>query len=113
MSAGRRHRAGTSRGRKAGFTLIEILAALAILGTTLVVLLDSHYAALSLHLQTQDLVRMSGYLELAVGIAEVEVADPTQSALQMSSASDLGPLKDTPAQFMVAIGLAARGAADL
>ncbi|MFA6244614.1 MAG: type IV pilus assembly protein PilM, partial [Candidatus Hydrogenedentales bacterium] len=43
----------------------------------------------------------------------VELADPTHSALMMGPEHLLGKLLEQPAQFMVAVGLAARGMADL
>ena len=59
--------------RDGGFTLIEIMAAVAILGTGLLVLLDAHYAALRLFNDTREAVLMQGFLERALGQAEVEV----------------------------------------
>lgn len=56
-----------------GFTLMEIMAAVAILGTGLLVLLDSHYAALRLFNDTREAVLMQGFLERTLGQAEVEV----------------------------------------
>ena len=56
-----------------GFTLIEIMAALAILGTALLVLLDTHYKALTLHVDTREAIVMNALTEWAVGQAEIEV----------------------------------------
>lgn len=56
-----------------GFTLIEVVAALAILGTALVVLLDAHYTALRLQTETADAVLRSQLLESVVARAEVGV----------------------------------------
>jgi len=47
-----------------------------------------------------------------LGIA-VELADPTHSALAMGPDHAVSKMLDHPAQFMVAVGLAARGMADL
>ncbi len=43
----------------------------------------------------------------------VEVANPLESALLLRSGSDAGVMNEQPAQFMVAVGLAARGASQL
>lgn len=43
----------------------------------------------------------------------VEVANPMDSALLIRSGSDAGLMSEQPAQFMVAVGLAARGASQL
>ncbi len=48
-----------------------------------------------------------------LGVETVEVADPAESALRLGSRSAVAPLLEHPAQFMVAVGLAARGMADL
>lgn len=52
-------------------------------------------------------------LEAELGFEGIEVADPTESALILGPERDILPLLDHPAQFMVAVGLAARGMADL
>jgi prepilin-type N-terminal cleavage/methylation domain-containing protein len=57
----------------AGFTLIEVMVALAILGVSAMVLLDAHYNALRLHADTRDQVLAQQFLEEAVGQAEVQV----------------------------------------
>jgi len=56
-----------------GFTLIEVLAALAILGTALFVLLTTHNAALSLHQDIDDAATWRHLTEAAVSMAEVEI----------------------------------------
>ncbi len=48
-----------------------------------------------------------------LGFEQIEVADPSQSALLLGSDRNIAPLLAQPAQFMVAVGLAARGAAEL
>lgn len=64
----------TSRPSKnQGFTLIEVLAALAILGTGLFILLDSHFAAMNLFDATRQTVILRQLVERAVGEAEIEV----------------------------------------
>jgi len=59
--------------REAGFTLIEVLAALAILGASLFVLLDNHYRALQLHDGTRESVQWDRLLGFALGVAEADV----------------------------------------
>ncbi len=61
----------------AGFTLIEIMVALAILGMSAMVLLDAHYNALRLHADTRDQVLAQQFLEEAMGQAELQVAAGT------------------------------------
>lgn len=48
-----------------------------------------------------------------LGVDTVEVADPLSGSLMLSDEQSVQSLRDHPAQFMVAIGLAARGMADL
>jgi len=48
-----------------------------------------------------------------LGVKAVDVANPLISALVFKKDLDLAALEERPAQFMVAIGLAARGMADL
>lgn len=52
-------------------------------------------------------------LAAELGVDQVEVANPVASALLWGDARSVEPLRDRPAQFMVAIGLAARGAGEL
>ena len=61
------------RQSEAGFTLPEIIAAMAILGTSLLILMDAHYGALRLFADTSDEVLMQNLLERAMGEAEMEV----------------------------------------
>ena len=56
---------------RSGFTLIEVLVALAILGVAMFVLLDSHYSALRMQSATVDEVELRSLLELAVAEAEL------------------------------------------
>ena len=58
---------------QAGFTLMEITAALAILGMSLFILLQSHYSALNLYEITTREVHMRELLERAMGMAEAQV----------------------------------------
>ena len=48
-----------------------------------------------------------------LGVEAIEVADPTNSALFFGDGAGIDQLRERPAQFMVAVGLAARGMADL
>jgi prepilin-type N-terminal cleavage/methylation domain-containing protein len=61
------------RAGAAGFTLIEIMVALAILGTALFVLLEAHYGAMRLFSDAKDQVEVNNLLERALGVAETEV----------------------------------------
>ncbi len=70
-----------------GFTLIEIVAALAILGVALVVLLQTHFASLNLFIDVEDQAMMDVFVTQAVGIAEFEVLAGTESG-----AGDFGEL---------------------
>ncbi len=75
MTLPRAHKAGTRPrpGPAAGFTLLEVLAALAILGTALFVLLDAHFSALSLHDRVREEVTARQLMDYAVAQAEVEL----------------------------------------
>jgi prepilin-type N-terminal cleavage/methylation domain-containing protein len=68
-----------------GFTLVEIIVAIAIIGTALLVLLDSHYAALDLFNNTREEVMMQNFVERAMGEAEVQVLSG-----QLSGSGDFG-----------------------
>lgn len=57
-----------------GFTLIEVMVALAVLGSALFVLLEAHYAALRNQNELRDEVLLRSLVSQAMGIAEVEVA---------------------------------------
>jgi type IV pilus assembly protein PilM len=48
-----------------------------------------------------------------LGVEMVEVADPTVSALTLGDDSAVSTIREQPAQFIVAVGLAARGMAEL
>jgi len=58
---------------RGGFTLIEIVAAVAILGGGLLILFDCHYGALRLFNDTREEVMMQNFLEQAIQWAEMEV----------------------------------------
>ena len=58
---------------QAGFTLIEIVVALALLGTALVILLENQYSSMRLYDDAQHELEMDRFLRLAAGIAETEV----------------------------------------
>ena len=59
------------RNRNDGFTLIEIMVALALLGGSLMLLLDSHYSASLLFSEAQDAFLMQGFIERAISVAEI------------------------------------------
>ncbi|NIA15838.1 MAG: prepilin-type N-terminal cleavage/methylation domain-containing protein [Nitrospiraceae bacterium] len=63
----------SGRQSQGGFTLPEIIAAMAILGTALLILMDAHYGALRLFADTSDEILMQSLLERAMGEAEMEV----------------------------------------
>lgn len=74
---GARSRCMTSMANDAGFTLIEIMIALAILGTSLFILLDMHYNAVHVQNRLEKEVAVRNLLSLAVGMSEVEIAAGT------------------------------------
>lgn len=59
--------------RQAGFTLLEVVAALAILGGALLVLMDMHYGSMRLFDGARQAVIMQSLTERAIGRAEMEV----------------------------------------
>lgn len=48
-----------------------------------------------------------------LGVEKIDLANPAESSLLLGNNAAVGPLLERPAQFMVAVGLAARGMADL
>ncbi len=70
----------------AGFTLAEVLVALAILGGGMFVLVNAHHGALQLHLITQEEVHARMLLELTAARAEMGVV-----AEELSDSGDFGP----------------------
>ncbi len=56
-----------------GFTLLEIVVALGILATAMVILLESHYASLRLFDSAQEIAIMDNLLEHAIAASEREV----------------------------------------
>lgn len=64
---------------KTGFTLVEVLAAVAILATAVLVLLDAHYSAMRLHETMQEAADYRQMLETTCSRAEVEVMQGTLS----------------------------------
>lgn len=52
-------------------------------------------------------------LAVELGMEQVEVANPANGALGMNGERETMPLLQRPSQFMVAVGLAARGASEL
>jgi prepilin-type N-terminal cleavage/methylation domain-containing protein len=61
------------RRTQAGFTLLEVVAALAILGGALLVLVDMHYGSMRLFDGARQAVIMQSLTERALGRAEMEV----------------------------------------
>lgn len=75
MSANTQHR-GRQWPRRygdRGFTLIEIVVALAVLGGVMFVLLETHFRALRLYEAARDKVTIRNFVSQAVGRAETEV----------------------------------------
>lgn len=52
-------------------------------------------------------------LRQELGLDQIEIANPASSRLVLGRTEDVAPLLKQPAQFMVAVGLAARGAAEI
>ena len=67
------------RNAESGFTLIEIVMALAVLGVGLFVLLEAHFASLNLYADAEEAATMDLLVTQAVGIAEFEVLAGDQS----------------------------------
>jgi len=61
------------RREDSGFTLIEIVVALAVLGGVMFVLLETHFRALRLYESARDKVTIRNFISQAVGRAETEV----------------------------------------
>ena len=58
---------------QSGFTLIEVVIALAILGTGMIMLLESHYASLMLFSEAQDATLIELLSKQGTALVEVEV----------------------------------------
>ena len=69
----------SGRQRRDGFTLIEVMVALAILGTALYVLMETHYRALRMFDDTQTEVEQVNLMQQAVARAEMEVLAGNES----------------------------------
>ncbi len=68
-----------------GFTLIEIMVALGILGTAMFILVDAHYSAFRLYEQSREEIIERQLLERVLHEAEVQVM-----AGELSGAGELG-----------------------
>jgi len=56
-----------------GFTLIEIIMALAILGLSLFILLETQFSSLNLFSDSQDVVTQNMLMDQAIAQAEIEI----------------------------------------
>jgi prepilin-type N-terminal cleavage/methylation domain-containing protein len=63
----------------AGFTLLEVLIALSILGGGMFMLLESHYGTLSLFSDTHDAAQMELLAQQGTALAEVEILSGEES----------------------------------
>ncbi len=68
-----------TRHRAEGFTLIEVVVALAVLGASLFVLLQAHFASLNLYLDAEEQALADLFTAQAVGIAEFEILSGEES----------------------------------
>ena len=68
---------GARAQQHSGFTLVEVLAALAILGGALFILLNTHYSALRLHEEMASAVLRRELMERVVSDAEFKVLSGT------------------------------------
>lgn len=59
--------------RRGGFTLIEVVVALAVLGVGLTILIESHYATVSLYVKAEEQATARMAVGQAVSQAELEV----------------------------------------
>lgn len=62
-----------------GFTLIEVVAALAVFGVALFILLEAHFASLNLFIDIEDQAMMDVFVTRALGIAEYEILAGSES----------------------------------
>jgi prepilin-type N-terminal cleavage/methylation domain-containing protein len=60
-------------GRRGGFTLLEVIIALGILGTAMFLLMESQYGTLVLFSDTQDAALMEILAQQGTALAEVEI----------------------------------------
>lgn len=69
----------TSSHTRAGFTLLEVIIALAILGSSMVLLLESHYGSLLLFSEAQDEVLKQVLSKQGSALAELEILTGVES----------------------------------
>jgi len=72
-------RASSVREARAGFTLIEVVVALAVLGVGLTVLIESHYATVDLYVRAEDMAMAELAVAQAASQAEREVLSGKKS----------------------------------
>lgn len=67
------------RASTAGFTLLEVLIALSILGGSMIILLESHFATMRLFSETQDAAIEEMLMQEGTAMAEAEILSGEES----------------------------------
>ena len=101
--------------RNGGFTLIEIVVALAVLGVALFMLLQAHFASLNLFVDVESQALTEVFVSQAVGIAEFEILSGNESGegdfgetfegYSYSYIAELRDPEETPGLFDVSVSV--------